>query len=151
MEYNDELLPDSFEQLAKAYANNLKQKGFVFVSLQKEEFSMLVDEIMILISKMKSCLIQMQKILNASELFGVLENAQKSIQEKFNKKATHEYRCIARQNECFLCLVSLENLLTIKLMCLSIKSDEIEFCNKIIVEISSIFAKSFDIEKFLLT
>ena len=49
--YNDEILPENFEEIAKAYSNSLKKKGFVFVKLEEEEFNLLLDEINILFLK----------------------------------------------------------------------------------------------------
>jgi len=34
--YNDELFPENFEEMAKAYSNALKEKDFVFINLKKK-------------------------------------------------------------------------------------------------------------------
>ena len=49
--YDDELLPENFEQIAKAYSKTLKNKGFVFVRLEEEEFNLLLCEVFVLIAK----------------------------------------------------------------------------------------------------
>ena len=54
--YDDEMLPEDFEEIAKAYSQSLKKRGFVFVHLDQEELSFLVDEVLICLAKMKACL-----------------------------------------------------------------------------------------------
>ena len=56
MEYDDFVCPtpDEYEQLARAYSNSLKQKGFVFVRLDSEGTSVLVDEVFEVMLKLRA-------------------------------------------------------------------------------------------------
>ena len=74
--YNDELLPENFEQMAKAYSQNLKNKGFVFIRLEEEEFNLLLSEIFVLFAKMKACLNHLDKFLDSTMLKTQIDNAQ---------------------------------------------------------------------------
>ncbi len=146
--YDDTLLPDNFEEIARAYSKSLKKKGFIFVRLEEEEFSLLVDEVLVLIAKMKACLIKLKIHLDSHILMERLDGFELRLLEKFSNKKPHNFKCVENENNAFLSLVSIENMLIIKLLSLSLKSGEIELCNEIIVGISSIFAESFDIQGF---
>lgn len=147
--YNDEMLPDDFQQIAMAYSKSLKQKGFVFVSLQEEEFNLLVAEIFVVLSKMQACLACMKDFADTHVLQGKLEGAQQLLQDRFGAKKVHKFKYPLGADKAFLTLVSLENLLLIKLMLLAFKSDELELCNQISTSIASVFAESFSCEGFL--
>lgn len=147
--YDDEMMPNDFEQIAKAYSKSLKNRGFVFVRLEEEEFNLLVNEILVLISKMTACLKYLEKHIDSKLLQERLEHAEEVLLEKFDKKKPHKFECVEDENTTFLSLVSIENILIIKLMLLSIKSGELELCNSIITSISSVFAESFSCEGFV--
>lgn len=149
-DYDDSLLPDDFEQMAKAYSQHLKDKGFVFIRLEEEEFNLLLGEIFVLLSKMEACLMRLEKHLDSKRLKVQIDNAKKSLQERFGCKKLHQFRCVEDENVTFLSLVSIENMLIIKLMLLAVKSGEIELCNHITTSICSIFAESFSCEGFVL-
>lgn len=148
--YDDALLPDNFEQIAKAYSKALKNKGFVFVRLEEEEFHLLLGEIFVLLGKMQACLWRMKKVLDGRKLLDALEEAKHLLSQKFGKTKTDKFRCLETENAAFLALVSLENLLVIKLMLLSVKSGELELCNNIITSVAGIFAESFSTQGFCL-
>jgi len=146
--YNDELLPNDFEEIAKAYSKNLKKKGFVFIRLEEEEFSLLIDEVLVLLAKMKACLERLKKQLDSQKLMQRLCMFEERLLEKFENKKPHNFKCVEDENQTFLSLVSIENTLIIKLLSLSVKSGEIELCNEIIVGITSVFAESFEMQGF---
>lgn len=146
--YNDELMPDNFEEMAKAYSKNLKKKGFVFIRLEEEEFSLLVDEVLVLLAKMKASLVRLKKQLQSDKLMHRLEGFEEKFLQRFENKKPHNFKCVENENQAFLGLVSIENMLIIKLLSLSVKSGEIELCNEIIVGITSVFAESFDTQGF---
>lgn len=146
--YNDELLPNDFEEIAKAYSKNLKKKGFVFIRLEEEEFSLLIDEVLVLLAKMKACLERLKKQLDSQKLMQRLCMFEERLLEKFENKKPHNFKCVEDENQTFLSLVSIENALIIKLLSLSVKSGEIELCNEIIVGITSVFAESFEMQGF---
>lgn len=149
-EYNDSLMPSDFEQMAKAYSKHLKDKGFVFVRLEEEEFNLLLAEIFVLLSKIEACLKRLENQLEAERLKTSVCNAKKMLQERFGTKKQHSFECVENENNAFLSLVAIENMLVMKLMILSVKSGEIELCNEIIASICSIFAESFSCEGFAL-
>ncbi len=147
--YNDEMMPDDFEAIAKAYSKSLKNKGFVFIRLEEEEFRLLLGEILVIIAKMLACLKKLDKALDSELLKERLCEAQKLLCEKFDYKKPHKMKCVENENSAFLSLISLENLLILKTMLLSIKSGELELCNQIITAVSSVFAESFMAEGFV--
>lgn len=146
--YNDELMPENFEQIAKAYSKNMKKKGFIFIRLEEEEFNLLLGEVYVIIGKMKACLNHLQSHIDSKDLKNKLIDAEIALTEKFEHRKPHKFRCIEDKNTTFLSLISLENMLILKLMLLSIKSGELELCNKIITSITAIFAESFTLEGF---
>lgn len=148
--YDDELMPSNFEQIAKAYSKSLKNKGFVFVKLEEEEFNLLIGEIFVLIEKMLACLEILDKYLDSSILREKLIASENILAEKFEKKKPHKFLCVENANNSFLSLIAIENMLIIKLMLLSIKSGELEICNDIITDIAGVFAESFSCEGFTL-
>lgn len=147
--YDDEMMPNDFEQIAKAYSKSLKNKGFIFIRLEEEEFNLLVNEILILLAKMQACLKCLENHIESKILRERISHAEEILLEKFDKKKPHKFECVEDENETFLSLVSIENTLIIKLMLLSIKSGELELCNTIITSISSVFAESFSCEGFV--
>ena len=147
--YDDELMPENFEEIAKAYSQSLKKKGFVFVRLEEEEFCLLLNEILIVIEKMLACLCKLKKHIDSIILQERLIESENLLCEKFGNKKPHKFKCVVDENQTFFSLVSLENMLVLKLMLLSIKSGELELCNCIITNISSIFAESFSCEGFV--
>lgn len=146
--YDDELLPENFEQIARAYSKTLKNKGFVFVRLEEEEFNLLLSEVFVLICKMQACLKRLKGQLDSRVLDEKLKTSRHMLEEKFGQKNPHEFVCVEDENMAFLSLVAIENTLIIKLMLLSVKSGELELCNHIITAISGVFAESFSCEGF---
>lgn len=115
LHYDDALLPDDFQQIAQAYSKSLKNKGFVFIRLEEEEFNLLLSEVLSILSKMKACIKKLKLHIDCTELKNKLEIASQLLEEKFGKKHTYSFSCIENENMAFLSLVSLENLLIIKL------------------------------------
>ena len=147
--YNDELFPEDFEEIAKAYSNSLKEKDFVFVNLKKEEFNLLLDEVFVIIGKMNSCIKAIKSHFECKKLQERLENASSLLLQNFENKKPHNFKCVTDQNTAFLSLISLENTLILKLMSLAIKSDKFELCNDIISSIAGVFAQSFSLDGFM--
>ena len=143
-EYNDELLPENYEKIAKAYASHLKKKGFVFVNLGQEEVSFLVDEILVIIAKMQACLSALSRVCDSTSLGKRLSLAQEQILGIYKNKKPHKFSCVENENSAFLSLISLQNTLTIKLLFLAIKSDVFELCFSIITKLCEEFSKSFE-------
>lgn len=149
MEYNDEKLCENFEAMARAYSKSLKNKGFVFIKLEDEEFSMLLDEIMVLFGKIEGCLERLGEYANCQLLKEETKKDVENFRQKFKRGCNRRYHCTTNPSECFLSLISLENTLTLKLMILSVKSGELEFCHDIITSRTRIYANSFSQEGFV--
>ena len=148
--YDDEKLADNFEQMARAYSKSLKDKGFVFVKLQEEEFGLLIDEISVIFAKIKACFEKLEGYLDCNVIKNLTYQNENDFKEKFGVTKTYLFKNISSSNDSFLSLISLENLLTLKLMILSIKSGELEFCHSIITKRTRIYAQSFQVEGFVL-
>ncbi len=148
--YDDSALLDDYEKMAKAYSQSLKNKGFVFIRLQEEEFELLLGEIFVLTAKMKACLTKLQSQLDSKVLYGVLCETEGKLKQKFGNKKTHNFRYLEDENCAFLTLISLNSTLMLKLMILSVKSGELELCNELISSITAIFSQSFSCEGFVL-
>lgn len=146
--YNDELMPEDFQQIATAYSKSLKDKGFVFVSLKEEEFRFLVNEVYVILAKMQACLKRMKDFADTHVLQDKICDAQDLLRAKFGGKDSHKFVYTGSADKGFLALVSLENLLLIKLILLAFKSEELELCNQISISIASVFAESFSCEGF---
>lgn len=146
--YNDELLPQNFEEIARAYSKTLKNKGFVFVRLEEEEFNLLLSEIFVLIAKMQACLKKLRHRLSAEELEEKLKNAKTGLEQRFGRSSAHAFEYVQDENCAFLTLVAIENTIVIKLMLLSVKSGELELCNQIITSISGVFAECYSTDGF---
>ncbi len=148
--YNDEMLPENFEQIARAYSQKMKENGFVFIHLKEEETNLLAGEILTLFAKMQACLQRLERCMKSDKLKCRIESATSLIEERFLNKKTHTFRCVENENDAFLSLVSIENTVILKLMLLSVKTNEFELCNNIITGISGVFAESFSQEGFVI-
>lgn len=148
--YDDEKITDNFEQMARAYSKSLKNKGFVFIKLEEEEYSLLLDEIAILFCKINASLDRLKSYIDCTTLRELTACNQKQFRDKFNYQRDFYFKNIENPNNCFLSLISLENMLTLKLMILAVKSGELEFCHGIITSRTHVYANSFSIEGFIL-
>lgn len=148
--YNDEKLAENFETIARAYSKSMKNKGFIFIKLEEEEFSLLLDEICLLFSKIMACLERLKGFLDCTLLKEATYQNEKDFMGKFNVKSKCRFKNVENPTNCFLSLISLENMLTLKLMILSVKSGELEFCQNIITKRTRIYASSFSLEGFVL-
>ena len=101
-EYNDSLMPSDFEQMAKAYSKHLKDKGFVFVRLEEEEFNLLLAEIFVLLSKVEACLKRLENQLEDERLETSVCNAKERLQERFGTKKKHSFECVANEKNEFV-------------------------------------------------
>ena len=147
--YDDEMLPEDFEEIAKAYSQSLKKRGFVFVHLDQEELSFLVDEVLICLAKMKACLKNLVHIQSV-----VLQNKLAEIErfccDKFDNKKPHNFDCVENENQCFLMLVALENFLVVHLLKLCDKKFYPSDFKNMIEDVCLIFAESVDVSGFVL-
>ncbi len=147
--YDDEMLPKDFEEIARAYSQSLKKRGFVFVHLDQEELSFLVDEVLICLAKMKACLKNLVHIQSS-----VLKNKLTEIEffccDNFENKKPHNFDCVENENNSFLVLVALENLLVGNLLKLCHKKFYPSVCKKMIEDVCLLFSESVDVSGFVL-
>ncbi len=148
--YDDERLADDYENMARAYSKSMKNKGFIFIKLEEEEFSLLLDEILLIFSKIWAAFERLKNLIDCEVLKKMTSQNIIDFEEKFGIKRKSEFKNIENPTNCFLSLISLENMLTLKLMILSVKSGELEFCQDIITKRTKIYATSFSLEGFVL-
>ena len=142
-EYNDELLPENFEKMARAYSQNIKNKGFVFVNLCAEENTLLLGETIVLFEKMKACLNRLSSRLDGQKLLEKIDKNEKILIELYPNKKPHKFTCVENEFSSFLSLISLQNTLVLKLMSLSLKSDNFQLFYDMIADICGVFSSSF--------
>lgn len=148
-EYNDELMPEDFEKMAKEYSQKLREKGFVFVNLQAEENTLLLTEVLVLFEKMKACLKRLSSKLDGQILLEKIDKNQQKILNLCPNKKPHKFRCVENEFSSFLSLISLQNTLVLKLMSLSVKSDNFQLFYDMIADICGVFSSSFSSENFV--
>lgn len=88
MEYNDEqiLSCSSYEVMAKAYANAMKEKGFVFLRVDNEKNMALIEETFTLLSQIKSCLFFLGGFLGTGKFYSLNERQIKKLEMIFDKE-----------------------------------------------------------------
>ena len=148
--YEDEKLLDNYEEMARAYSKSLKNKGFVFIKLEDEEFSMLIDEINIIFAKILATFEKLSSFMDCNVAKNLTEKQISAFNEKFHHKTSACFNFVQSATSAFLTLISLENTLTLKHMILSVKSGELEFCHEIITARTHVYANSFSLEGFVL-
>ncbi len=128
MEYDDFVCPtpDEYEQLARAYSNSLKEKGFVFVRLDSEAVNVLVDEVFDLLFKLRSSYRMLGNFMGSDRFYSLNEEQIETMRNLFDYKQNRGFKLNWNKTKCFLNAISLENRLLIKLFLLAQKSDEYE-------------------------
>lgn len=128
MEYDDFVCPtpDEYEQLARAYSNSLKQKGFVFVRLDSEGTSVLVDEVFDLMFKLRATYRALGNFMGSDKFYSLNEEQIEVMRGMFSYKQNRGFKMNWNKTKCFLNGISLENRLLIKMFLLAQKSDEYE-------------------------
>ncbi len=114
MEYNDEQILNlqDYEKMAKAYADTLKNKGFIFVKVNDEKEAVLLDEILDCMSQIKSCLFIMGGFLNTSQLYSLNERQIKKLSVLFDyDKPLKQFKMKYDKTSCFLKFIGLESQL----------------------------------------
>ncbi len=125
MEYNDEAMPslNNIEEMARAYSFSLKQKGFVFVSLEEEGKKFLIAEVFEILFKLRASYRYLKNFLGSSAMLSLTEEHIDVLRSMFDFEDNCGYFISCNQTKCFLNTVSLENQLNIKLLLLSQKCE----------------------------
>ncbi len=128
MEYNDFacMSPDEYENLAKAYSNSLKEKGFVFVRLDTEATNVLVDEVFDLLFKLRAIYRSLGNFMGANKFYELNEEQIDVMRNLFSYKQNRGFRITWNKTKAFVGSISLESRLLIKMFLLAQKSDEYE-------------------------
>lgn len=128
MEYDDFVCPtpDEYENLAKAYMQSLRDKGFVFVSLENESQKLLVDEVFDLLFKLRSSYRALGNFMGCDRFYKLNEEQIDALRQMFDYRTNRGFRLGWNKTKCLLNCISLENKLLIKMFLLAQKSQEYE-------------------------
>ena len=122
MEYIDDkiLNIDDYEEMAKAYASALKQKGFRIVHVDDLEVKEELEGVFNHLFKIKSCLFALGGFLNTSSFYSLNERQIKRIAILFDYQPQNKINHPCRdKTKCLLTFLSEEFLLIKKLIKLS--------------------------------
>ena len=121
MNYNDEelLSPCKYEEMANAYANALKQKGFMIVAIDDDKNAILIKNIFELLAKIRLSLFRLGGFLNTSSLYSLTSRQIKKLEIMFDSVLPEVNLPFHDKTKCFLNYISLEcelikNLITLK-------------------------------------
>ncbi len=91
MEYNDDqvLNCSTYEIMARAYAEAMKEKGFMFVQVDNEKNRALIDDTFDTLSKIKSCLFFLGGFLRTSKMYSLNERQIKKLEVIFDYEIAH--------------------------------------------------------------
>lgn len=126
MQYNDDgiLSVDAYEEIAKAYASALKQRGFMIVQMEDGYVDGLFREVMENLYKVKCCLFALGGFLNTSPFYSLNERQIKKLSLLFNTEMQEvNYRPPRDKTKCLLCFLSVECTLIKNLIKLAEKSN----------------------------
>lgn len=128
MEYDDFACPtpDEYENLAKAYMQSLREKGFVFVSLEREEQKLLIDEVFDLMFKLRASYRLLGPFMGCDRFYKLNEEQIDTLRQMFDYHANRGFRVGWNKTKCLLNSISLENKLLIKMFMLAQKSEKYE-------------------------
>ena len=148
MEYNDEMLPTmkNFEEMARAYNFSLKQKGFVFISLEEEGKNLLVDEVFDLLFRLRASYRFLGSFLDSNIMLNITEEHLLKLRELFMVENNKGYFIRTNQTKCFLNSIALENTLCIKLLLLAQKCEFGQEILSLIIEREKLISNNLTVE-----
>lgn len=151
MEYNDSKIPtlEDYEKLAKAYAESLKDKGFVFIRLDNENYNFLLDEVFDILFKLRATYRFLGTFLEANQFLELTNGHIEKLRNLFDYKKNRGFRIRGDRTKAFLNSVSLENRLIIKLNSLAQKSDFFNELSQLCLERLHMSAENYKIEGLL--
>lgn len=128
MEYNDDQLStqENYERMARAYASALQQQGFVFVRLQDENISFLIDEIFENLFMLRASYRYLGTFLDSNKFLDLTNNQIEELREMFNYTKNRGFQIRVNKTKCFLNAIALEAKLLVKLSELAQKSEQFE-------------------------
>lgn len=148
MEYNDDAFPtlSNIEEMAKAYNISLKEKGFVFINLEEEGKNLLIDEIFDLLFKLRSSYRFLGRFMDSNLMLDLTEKHINSLRETFGNENNRGYFVSTNKTKCFLNALSLESMLSLKLLLLSQKCEFGSEILSVIIERAKYIHKNLEIE-----
>lgn len=133
MEYNDEQFPtqENYEKMARAYTSTLQHQGFVFVRLQDENLTFLIDEVFETLFKLRASYRQLGTFLDSNKFLDLTNNQIEELRDMFNYSKNRGFQIRVNKTKCFLNTISLEAKLLLKLNELAQKSEQFEKLSKL--------------------
>lgn len=146
--YNDDCLagPEEFERMAKAYSNALKDKGFLFVSLNNENFDFLIDEVFDILFKLQSSYHFLNGFLGSDKFLELTKQQIEILRKEFNYEKNRAFKLRTNNTKCFLNNISLESKLLLKLGELAKKSGKFEEISSLCEKRILLLIENFNIE-----
>lgn len=140
------LTPNEYLDMAKAYAQDLKNHGFVFLRLNYSQSESALKELLDTMMLQKSNLFALGGFLGTGNLYSLNEQQIKKIQQLFGTttdyKKTNFYK---DKTKCFLNMLSLESLVISKMLNLALNSSHFEDIISMIKERTSLAYSLFKI------
>lgn len=148
MEYNDEQLLScsNYEIMARAYANAMKEKGFMLVQVDNEKNRELIDDTFETLSRIKSCLFFLGGFLGTGRMYSLNERQVKKMEVIFDRETAHnKYLFRQDKTKAFIEFVGDEAHLIKNLIALSSQSSFENDILKIINDRLSLLSEIFKI------
>ena len=148
MDYQDDKCPEiqTYEEMAKAYSNSLKDKGFVFIRLDNEDYSFLLNEVFDVLFKLRSSYRFLNGFLGSSDFLSLTEKQIEELRKLFDFKKNHSFQLRTNKTKCLLNTISLEANLLLKLNTLAQKSDYFKELSSIASERLLLLHQNYKIE-----
>ena len=137
MNYNDDeiLSIEQYENMAKAYASALKQKGFMIVAVDKNQNEELINFTLDIFAKIKLTLFRLGGFLNTGKLYSMTDRQIKKMQIIFDKESQSQPQLpFSDKTQSFLNYISLESELIKNLITLKEQSNFESEINRIITD-----------------
>lgn len=148
MEYNDEAIAnlEAFEEMAKAYHLSLKDQGFVFLNLEEEGKSLLIEEVFDILTKLKVSYKNLGCFFDSQNMLSLTNDDLENISKMFSvKPSCNFYVSNLNKTKCFINSISLENELILKLLFLSQKCEYGKEILQIIIKRTKYISKNLNI------
>lgn len=105
---------------------SLRDRGFVFISLENESQKLLIDEVFDLLFKLRASYRMLGSFMGCDRFYKLNEEQIDILRQKFDYRANRGFRLGWNKTKCLLNCISLENKLLIKMFLLAQKSQEYE-------------------------
>lgn len=146
--YEDNSFPslDSYEKMAKAYSDALKDKGFLFIPLNQENFDFLIEEIFDILFKLRSSYRFLNGFLGSDKFLDLTEQQIEVLRKEFNYEKNRAFRLRTNNTKCLLNNISLECKLLLKLNELAQQCGKLELLSSLSEKRLLLLIENFNIE-----